>query len=329
MTTGTALTAGDVIDSHSERLKLKWVAGKRGCERRLEAPNARWSGMALVGYLNTVHANRVQIIGPEEMDYLVHLDKQHSISTVFGIFHQARTALIIISDNMTAPKNLQDIANESSMPLISSQLPAPELIYHLQFSLARALSPRSSMHGVLLSVMGLGVLLTGESGIGKSELALELISKGHHLVADDAIVIHRTSPEHLEGYCDARFSRFLEVRGLGILNIGEMFGEAATRLTKRIELIVILQSMETQHLNNMERLSQEQNTREILGIAIPEVTIPVTSGRNLSVMIEAAVRNQILIGRGYNPVEDFINIQQDAIQENALKQKILRKKPLA
>ena len=156
-----------------------------------------------------------------------------------------------------------------------------------------------------------------ESGIGKSELALELISKGHHLVADDAITIRRTSPEHLEGYCDPKFNHFLEVRGLGILNIREMFGEAATRRTKRIELIVNLQRMDKKHLGSMDRLHQQQNTHEILGIQIPEITVPVTSGRNLSVMIEAAVRTQILVARGYNAVEDFISIQQDAINSNS------------
>ena len=313
MTLRTVLTAGNVIESHSEKLKLKWIAGASGSERSLEAPDARWSGMALVGYLNTVHANRVQIIGPEELDYLTQLDEQHSVTTVSRIFHHPRTALILVSDGKEIPQNLLEIADQAGMPLMVSQLPAPELIYHLQFHLARALSPKSSMHGVLLSVMGHGVLLTGESGIGKSELALELISKGHHLVADDAVTIRRTSPEHLEGFCNPKFSHFLEVRGLGILNIREMFGEAATRKTKRIELIVNLQRMDPQILGAMDRLHQDQRYREILGIQIPEITVPVTSGRNLSVMIEAAVRNQILVGRGYNAVEDFITIQQDAI----------------
>ena len=124
--------------------------------------------MALVGYLNTVHANRVQIIGPEELDYLKQLDDQHSITTISRIFNQPRTALILISDGMDVPENLLAIADEAKMPLMVSKLPAPELIYHLQFHLARALSPKSSMHGVLVSVMGHGVLLTGECGIGKS-----------------------------------------------------------------------------------------------------------------------------------------------------------------
>jgi HPr kinase/phosphorylase len=199
------------------------------------------------------------------------------------------------------------------MPLISSQLPAPELIYRLQFYLARELSPKSSMHGVLLSVLGHGVLITGDSGIGKSELALELISKGHHLVADDAITIRRTSPEHLEGYCNPSFRRYLEVRGLGILNISKLYGETATRISKSIELIVNLKRMDAEGLSNIDRLKQEQNYREILGIKVPEITVPVTSNHNLSAIIEAAVRNQILVARGYNSVEEFIAMQQDEI----------------
>ena len=313
MTSRVVLTAGNVIDSHNELLHLQWLAGRSGSERHLEAPDARWSGMALVGYLNTVHANRVQVIGPEELEYIKQLDEQHTTSTIHRIFHQSRTALIVISDDMQAPQHLLDVANNASMPLISSTLPAPELIYRLQFYLARALSPKSSVHGVLLSVMGHGVMLTGESGIGKSELALELISKGHHLVADDAITIRRTSPEHLEGYCNPKFRHFLEVRGLGILNIRDMFGEAATRISKSVELIVNLKRMSPKDLANLDRLKQEQGFREILGIRVPEITVPVTSSHNLSVIIEAAVRHQILVARGHNSVEEFIAIQQDEI----------------
>jgi HPr kinase/phosphorylase len=313
MTPRAVLTAGNVFDLHEEQLKLSWLAGRSGKERSLEAPDARWSGMALVGYLNTVHANRVQIIGPEEVGYLVQLDEQHMDNRIDRIFSHPRTSMIVISDGLQAPENILEVADAASMPLILSQLHAPELIYRLQFYLARVLSPKANMHGVLLSVMGHGVLLTGESGVGKSELALELISKGHHLVADDAVTIRRTSPEHLEGYCNPRFRRFLEVRGLGILNISELYGEAATRISKSLELIVKLVRMSPQELVNVDRLNSEQAHQEILGIKVPEITVPVTSTHNLSVIIEAAVRDQILVSRGYNSVEDFIAIQQDEI----------------
>jgi HPr kinase/phosphorylase len=313
MTSRVVLTAGNVFDLHKEQLQLSWLSGRSGETQPVEAPDARWSGMALVGYLNTVHANRVQIIGPEELEYLIQLDEQHKNNRIARIFNHPRTSMVVVSDGLKAPDSIIKVADAASMPMISSQLHAPELIYRLQFYLARALSPKATIHGVLLSVMGHGVLLTGESGVGKSELALELISKGHHLVADDAVTIRRTSPEHLEGFCNPKFRQFLEVRGLGILNISELFGEAATRISKSVELIVKLVRMTPQELGNIDRLNSEQAYREILGTRVPEITVPATSTHNLSVIIEAAVRNQILVSRGYNSIEDFITIQQDAI----------------
>jgi len=309
----TSLTAGDLYRSLQERLKLDWAAGPTGTDRHIERPDARWAGMALVGYLNTVHTNRVQIIGRQEMDYLSQLDTTHKRTAIHNIFGAERTAMIIVSDGQDVPASLLETADQADMPLITSRLPAPELIYNLQYYLARELSPRATLHGVLLSVMGHGVLLTGESGIGKSELALGLITRGHHLVADDAVMVRRMAPDILEGYCHSRFRHFLEVRGLGILNVSEMYGETATRIAKQVELIVHLQRMNARHINDMDRLQQEQKYREILSIRIPEVTIPVTPGRDLSVLVEAAVRNQILVNRGFDAVDEFISRQQEEI----------------
>lgn len=313
MSERASLTAGELYRAQQQHLQLDWVAGPTGADRHIERPDARWAGMALVGYLNTVHSNRVQVVGKQEMAYLSGLDKTHSKSTINNIFTAERTAMIIISNAQEVPAQLLQIADQSDMPLISSQLPAPELIHNLQYYLARKLSPRATLHGVLLSVMGHGVLLTGESGIGKSELALGLVSRGHHLVADDSVMVRRTAPDKLEGYCHSRFRHFLEVRGLGILNVSEMFGETATRISKQIELIVHLKRMRPEHLNNMDRLHREQDYREILSIRIPEVTIPVTPGRDLSVLVEGAVRNQILVNRGYDAVEEFIARQEEII----------------
>ena len=206
------------------------------------------------------------------------------------------------------------MSDEFNMPLLTSSLPAPRLIHNLQYYLAYQLAPCTTVHGVLLSVMGHGILITGESGIGKSELALELVSLGHHLIADDAVEIFRVAPDRLEGRADERFRHFLEVRGLGILNIAEMFGEAATRLNKDVELIVHLQRMDAARLNGLDRLQQERQYSEILGVQVPRVTIPVVTGRNLSVLVEAAARNQILSRRGLDAVEEFIDRQQAAIE---------------
>ena len=315
MSESVSLTAGDLYRALQQRLQLDWAAGPTGTHRHIERPDARWAGMALVGYLNTVHSNRVQVIGEQEMTYLSRLDDTHSKSTIRNIFTEERTAMVIVSNGQDVPELLLEMADQADMPLITSQLPAPELIHNLQYFLARELSPRATLHGVLLSVMGHGVLITGDSGIGKSELALGLVSRGHHLVADDAVMVRRMAPDILEGYCKSRFRHFLEVRGLGILNVSEMYGETATRISKQIELIVHLQRMDAEHINNMDRLHQEQDYREILSIRIPEVTIPVTPGRDLAVLVEAAVRNQILVGRGFDAVEEFISRQQEAIDE--------------
>lgn len=313
MTRPISLTAGDLYRSQQTRLQLAWAAGPTGSDRHIERPDARWAGMALVGYLNTVHSNRVQVVGIPEMDYLTGLDERHSISTINNIFTTERTAMIIVSDGQDVPDDLLAVADAADMPLMTSQLPAPELIHNLQYFLARELSPRATLHGVLLSVMGHGVMLTGESGIGKSELALGLVSRGHHLVADDSVMVRRTAPDVLEGYCHSRFRNFLEVRGLGIVNITKMFGETASRLSKQVELIVHLQRMDPERLNNMDRLQQEKVYREILSIKIPEVTIPVTPGRDLSILVEGAVRSQILAHRGYDAVDEFIIRQEEEI----------------
>ena len=309
----TSLTAGDLFRSQQSHLQLDWVAGSTGADRHIERADARWAGMALVGYLNIVHSNRVQVVGVPELGYMTNLDDTHSQATIQKIFTADRTAMIIISDGQDVPANLLAMADQADMPLITSQLPAPELIHNLQYYLARELSPHTSLHGVLLSVMGHGVMLTGESGIGKSELALGLVSRGHHLVADDAVMVRRTAPDMLEGYCHSRFRNFLEVRGLGIVNITKMYGETASRTSKQIELIVHLRRMKPEHLNNMDRLQQEKVYREILSVQIPEVTIPVTPGRDLSILVEGAVRNQILVHRGYDAVEEFITRQEEEI----------------
>ena len=313
MSQTTSLTAGDLYHSQHSRLQLDWAAGTTGADRHIERHDARWAGMALVGYLNTVHSNRVQVVGIPELDYLTTLDENHSKSSIQKIFTADRTAMIIISDGQDVPAHLLTVADQSDMPLITSQLPAPELIHNLQYYLARELSPRTTLHGVLLSVMGHGVMLMGESGIGKSELALGLVSRGHHLVADDSVMVRRTAPDMLEGHCHTRYRNFLEVRGLGIVDITKMYGETASRISKQIELIVHLKRMQPEHLNNMDRLQQEKTYREILSVQIPEVTIPVTPGRDLSILVEGAVRNQILVHRGYDAVEEFISRQEEEI----------------
>jgi len=309
------LTAQDVYDAQRETLKLTWQAGKAGAERLLELATARFPGMALVGHLNFVHPNRVQIIGVSEQAYLYHhitpATRKEALDELFG---SPSSAIVIVSNDEPVTDEMRDAAERAAMPLFSSSLPSPRVIHDLQYYLARALAEREVLHGVFIEVMGLGVFLTGESGIGKSELALELLSRGHRLIADDACEFFRVGPDVLEGRCPDMLCDFLEVRGLGILNVRAMFGETAVRHEKSLHLIVRLKDLATNAPATIDRLQAEQKTRTILGVEVAEVVLFVAPGRNLAVLVEVATRGHILRRRGINALEDFMERQKLAMK---------------
>ena len=201
-------------------------------------------------------------------------------------------------------------ADSAGLPLLASPLASPKVIDHLQHYLTRALAVRSSLHGVYMEVMGMGVFITGEAGIGKSELALELLSRNHRLIADDSVEFSRTAPTVLLGRCPRMLCDFLEVRGLGILNVRAMFGETAVRQEKTLRLIVRLEQLQPQQMARIDRLQAEQKTRNILDVDIPEVVLYVAPGRNLAVLVEAATRSHILRLRGINPLDELMRRQQ-------------------
>ncbi|HUW98520.1 MAG TPA: HPr(Ser) kinase/phosphatase [Acidiferrobacter sp.] len=311
----TILTAKDVFEAQREALKFTWVAGRGGAGRLLELATARFPGMALVGHLNFVHPNRVQVIGTSELTYLnEHLTGGARETAITDLFSCPSSAIVIIANNETAPAEMQAAAEAASMPLFSSPLPSPRVIHDLQYYLARALAEREIMHGVFMEVMGLGVFLTGESGIGKSELALELLSRGHRLIADDACEFFRVGPDALQGRCPDMLCDFLEVRGLGILNVRTMFGETSVRHERTLHLIVRLKDLAQNPQASIDRLQAEQKTRSILGVDVAEVVLFVASGRNLAVLVEVATRGHILRRRGINALEDFMHRQQLAMK---------------
>ena len=205
-------------------------------------------------------------------------------------------------------------ADAQKLPLFSSPLPSPVLIDRLQYHLTRALAPQATVHGVYMEVLGMGVLITGESGIGKSELALELLSRNHRLIADDAVEFIRVGPDVLVGQSPgATLSDYLEVRGLGILDIRTMFGETAVRHRKRLHLIVSMERMDKRRLRKLDRLQAQQLTHTLLDVEIPEVMLFVGPGRNLAVLVEAAVRSYILRMWGIDTLKDFMQRQQRLI----------------
>lgn len=314
MTNVPPLTANDVFEAQKDSLKLKWIAGREGSARQLEPPTARHPGMALVGHLNFIHPNRVQVMGPREVDYLESLDPEVRDADIERMFAHSTCAMVVLTDGLPPPPAVHEFADSRELPLFTTPLPSPKLIDSLQYYLARALAERVAVHGVFMEVLGIGVLLTGESGIGKSEVALELLSRNHRLIADDAVEIARVAPETLEGRCPDALRGFMEVRGLGILNVRAMFGETSTRKEKTLELVVRFERMTKTSMETLDRLQAERQTRAILDVAIPEVVLLVAPGRNLAVLVEAAARNQIQLKRGSNALEDLM-AQQQAVME--------------
>jgi HPr kinase/phosphorylase len=308
------LTARDLFEAQSAGLKLKWVGGREGGGRLLEPTTARYPGMALVGHLNFVHPNRVQVIGAAELDYLKRLNRADRIAQLKSLFSYKTTAAVAVANNARVPRDLIQAADEYRLALLASPLPSPVLIERLQYYLTRALAPTVTVHGVYMEVLGMGVLITGESGIGKSELALELLSRNHRLIADDAVEFIRVGPDVLVGQSPgATLSDYLEVRGLGILDIRTMFGETAVRHRKRLHLIVRMERMSKRRLRKLDRLQVRQLTRTLFDVEIPEVALFVGPGRNLAVLVEAAVRSYILRMWGIDTLKDFMQRQQTLI----------------
>lgn len=316
------LTTRDFVESHGEKLGLKWQAGKKG-ENRLLQDKKSVTGISVAGYLNLVKPNQVQVLGPEEVKYLEQLGRNSHKDAVARLF-KCEPAMIIfagISKNEEIEHEFVDIANQSNTPLLSSNLASNELTELLQYHLGRLLTDSKIVHGVFMEVMGIGVLLTGPSGIGKSELALELISRGHRLIADDAPEFSRSAPETIQGRSPVLLKDFLEVRGLGILNVRAMFGDNSVVKTKRLRLIVHLESVSNNKnsdnsLWEIDRIGGSKRKKSILDIEIPEVQIPVAPGRNVAVIIEAAVRNHVLSLNGYNAADDFVKRQQRLIDSD-------------
>lgn len=313
------LTTHDFIQSYGEKLGLCWQAGQKGEHRLLQNEKFR-TGMPIAGFLNLVKPNQIQVLGPDEIKYLGKLKKNSHNDAMSRLF-DCKPAMIIFADIKSSSEidsEFVKIATQTNTPLFSSNLTSNELTELLQYHLGRLLSDSKMMHGVFMEVMGIGVLLTGPSGIGKSELALELISRGHRLIADDAPEFRRSAPDTIRGRCPEVLKDFLEVRGLGILNVRAMFGDNSIVETKRLRLIVQLEAVSSttsadNPLWKIDRLGGTRRTQNILDVEITEVQIPVAPGRNVAIIIEAAVRNHVLYLNGYNAADDFIKHQQKLI----------------
>ncbi len=312
------LSIDDLYNIHRDKLKLEWVAGQEGAKHALiqdeEQTSAEHSSsVSWVGHLNLIHPHQVQIIGKTEIKYLEGLrdiSMQDSIAQLFN----SRPVCIIVADGCNAPTLLKRKSNEYNTPLLATPKDGNKLANVLHYFLTNLFADMLTLHGVYMEVMAIGVLITGPSGIGKSELALELISRGHRLIADDAPLFSKIAPDIVNGTCPKALQDFLEVRGLGIINVRELFGDSAIKKNKYLKLIVQLQQMDANDLLSVDRLEGSYDTQSILDMEVPQITLPVAPGRNLAVMLECAARNHILRDSGYNASKIFAKRQRKLME---------------
>lgn len=304
------VSVAEMFREAADKLQLTWLAGKAGGDRKLTSDTVQKPSLALIGHLDFVHPNRIQVLGCAEMDYLRRLTPEGLRLAIDNLF-DTEIAAVVVANGETVPEALLQKAEETNTPLFISPEQSPALMRVLSYLMSQALAPSTMLHGVFLEVSGLGVLITGDPAVGKSELALELISRGHRLVADDAVDIFAVSPDTLEGRCPGLLQDFMEVRGLGVLNIRRLFGETAVKHKKNLKLIINLTPADD--WEQVDRLDMHAEGRVILGVEVPEVRIPVAVGRNLAVLVEVAVRNHILQLRGFNSSAEFAERQRAAI----------------
>jgi HPr kinase/phosphorylase len=312
----TAVSADVLFEDFRQKLEWHWVASKGATERHFDEVAVRMarSGADLVGYLNYIHPYRLQVLGEREISYLQHADPLVGERRVSRIVTLVPPVLVVADGQVPTPA-LLSMCEEAQIPMFVTHESAAFVIDLLRAYLSKHFADRTTLHGVMMDILGMGVMITGESGLGKSELGLELISRGHGLVADDAVDLYRINQTTLEGRCPVLLKNLLEVRGIGLLDIQAIFGETAVRRKMRLKLIVHLVRKETLE-RDYDRLPHEPLTETVLGIPVRKVVIQVVAGRNIAVLVEAAVRNTILQMRGIDTHEKFVSRHREAMQSN-------------
>ncbi len=302
---GEPATAEALFQRHRDALDLRWLSGGDAAGH----PLRDGGDGPLAGLLDPLHPRPVQVVGPRELDFLSRLDPE-ARAALFTAMLRGPLRLLVIAGGARPPGELLAAAAGGGIPVLGSPLAASRVVEALS---AESLdSGTLTLHGVFMEVLGVGVLLAGHAGIGKSELALELVTRGHRLVADDAPLFQRRG-ETIMGTCPPLLRDFIEVRGLGVLNVRAMFGDNALAAEHRLELIIQLAELDESRAPETRRVEGTRHQRPLLGIGIPEIIVPVAPGRNLAVLVEAAVRSHILSQQGYDAGADFVRRQRASI----------------
>jgi len=310
-----ALVIDDFFQQYQPKLELTFSSARVGLDREIKLSRLTGDTFEAVDYFNVIRTSSVVVVGYQETRFIGSLNSDEQIKLLKTLF-QGPVSAIITSLGNELPESMVRQCEENDIPVFRSALNDSDLLDNTRYYLSQVLAERSDEHGVYIEVYSLGVFLTGASGVGKSELALALISRGHRLISDDITRFTRISPDVVDGSSPALLTDFMEVRGLGIVNIRAMFGANALKRNKALKLIVKMVQLTDDNSTQFDRIGDNQNTVKILGLDIPEVTLPVAPGRNLAVLVEAAARNHLLNLNGYNAAEEFIKRQNLAIREN-------------
>jgi HPr kinase/phosphorylase len=297
-----AIRVGALLDDKKFDLRLSLVAGKQGLSRRISSARIQKPGLALAGYTEYLHKERLQVFGNTEMSYLSTLSQERAVKVLRDFFAQ-EVACLVVTKGLDVPPEMVAAADEAGTPILRTAHLSSHFIQSIQSYLEDVLTAQTSMHGVLLDVFGVGILLLGKSGIGKSEIALDLVMRGHRLVADDIVDVKRKTPESVFGAGSEIIRHHMEVRGLGIINIKDLFGVASIRDRKKIE--IVLELVEWDPTVEYDRLGVEEKKFRILDVEIPMLIVPVRPGRNMTTIVEVAARNHLLKLQGHHSAREF------------------------
>lgn len=310
--TTPAITVGQLLEDTEYDLKLVLMTGNEGLSRRITSSRIQKPGLALTGFTEHLHPERIQVFGNTEISYLKTMSVEQQDKVLSRLF-ESTLACVVVTKGLDVPSTLYDGCERTKLALMSTPLVSSAFISQVQSFLEEALTATGNLHGVLLDVFGVGVLLLGKSGIGKSEIALDLIMRGHRLIADDIVNLVRRQGD-VHGHGNDLIQHHMEIRGLGILNVEALFGVASVRDRKKIELIIEL--VEWSQGAEYDRLGLDQESMNLVGVELPHAVVPVRPGRNMTTIVEVAARNHLLKLRGHNSAQEFADRLNEAIAQS-------------